>query len=124
MYLLHSGLCREKEIISQHLFWTVIIPAVRKEVNQCDLIQSNKKANTKYVKITTKLVDDTLEKIVDLIGPYKIRRKGKDILILKEVTIIDPVTGCFEVTQHDDKKVTMIKNLVKTTWLSRYPCPS
>ena len=60
---------------------------------------------------------------VDLIGPYKIRRKGKDPLILKAVTMIYPVTGWFEVTKYSYKKATTIKNLVETTWLARYPWP-
>ena len=58
---------------------------------------------------------------VDIIGPYKIRRKGKESLILKSVTIIYPVNGWFEVTQYRDKKPMTITNLVETTWLVRYP---
>ena len=60
---------------------------------------------------------------VDIIGPYKIRRKGKETLILKSVTMIDPVTGWFEVTQYRDKKEMTIADLVETTWLVRYPWP-
>ena len=60
---------------------------------------------------------------VDPIGLYKISRKGRYPLILKYVTIIDPVTGGFEVTQYRDKKVMTIVNLVETTWLVRYPWP-
>ena len=52
---------------------------------------------------------------VDIIGPYKIRRKWKETLILKSVTMIDPVTGWFEVTQYRDKKEMTIANLVETT---------
>ena len=40
---------------------------------------------------------------VDLIGPYKIRRKGRKELICKCVTMIDPATSWFEVQQYDDK---------------------
>ena len=60
---------------------------------------------------------------VGLIGPYKICRKGKDYLILKDVTMIIPVTEWFEVTQYNDNKSMTIANLVETTWLSRYPWP-
>ena len=60
---------------------------------------------------------------VDLIGTYKICRKGKEPLISKYFTMIDPVTGWFEVTQYRNKKATTIKNLVETTWLVRYPWP-
>ena len=50
---------------------------------------------------------------VDLIGHYKIRRKGKYTLILKAITRIDPVTLWFEVTQYRNKKAMTIANLVK-----------
>ena len=35
--------------------------------------------------------------------------------------MIDPITGWFEVTKYNDKRVISIANLVETTWLSRYP---
>ena len=56
-------------------------------------------------------------------GTLKIRRKGKEPLILKAATMIDPVTRWFEVTQYRNKKAMMIENLVETTWLVRYPRP-
>ena len=56
-------------------------------------------------------------------GHYKILRKGKEPLILKNVTIIEPVTGWFVVTQYRDKKLMMLANLIETTWLVRYPWP-
>ena len=37
--------------------------------------------------------------------------------------MIDPVTGCFEITQYNNKIAITIDNLVETTWLSRYPRP-
>ena len=54
---------------------------------------------------------------VDIIGPYKIRRKGIYPLILKPVSIIDPVTGWFEIIQYNNNKANTIVNLVETTWL-------
>ena len=58
---------------------------------------------------------------MDLIGSSKIRRKGRDSLILKYVTMIDPVTRWFEVIQYNNKKTMTIANLVETTWLVQYP---
>ena len=60
---------------------------------------------------------------VDIIGPLKIHRKGKEPLILKSVIMIYPITGWFEMKQYSDKKATIIKKLVETTWLVRYPWP-
>ena len=42
---------------------------------------------------------------VDIILPYSIRRKGKkEHLHLKSVTMINPVTGWFEIAQYEDKR--------------------
>ena len=38
----------------------------------------------------------------------------------KAVTIIDPVTGWFKITQYDDKIVIQIVNLVEAALLTRY----
>ena len=76
-------------------------------------------------KLPAKLAEETPWKkiCVDLINPYKINRKGKYHLIFKAVNMVYPVTGWFEVTQYKDKELMMIVNLVKATWLVRYPWP-
>ena len=47
----------------------------------------------------------------------------KENLHLKPVTMINPVTKWFEISQYEDKRAIIIANLFKTTWLSRYPRP-
>ena len=42
----------------------------------------------------------------------------------KAVTMDDPVTGWFEVTQYKDKQAMAIANLVETKCLDRYPWPT
>ena len=37
--------------------------------------------------------------------------------------MINPVTGQFEITKHDNKRAISTANLVEITWLSRYPRP-
>ena len=65
-----------------------------------------------------------MEKLcVDIIGTYKIRRKGKYTLILKSVTMVDPVTRWSEITQYNNKKAMTIVRLAENTWLVRYPWP-
>ena len=51
------------------------------------------------------------------------RIKVKDSIILKSVTMINPITGWFEVTQYIDNKAMTISNLVETMWLVSYTCP-
>ena len=55
--------------------------------------------------------------------PLKISRKGREPLIFTSVTMMDPFTGWFEVTQYYDKKSMTIANMVKINWLVRYPWP-
>ena len=59
---------------------------------------------------------------VNLIGPVKIYKKSKLILLLKAVKIIDPITGWFVISQYNDKKLMTIANLVITMWLYTYHC--
>ena len=84
-----------------------------------------KTVNRKNGKVSTKLSEETLwnKLCVDMICLYKIHRKGKEPLILKSITIIDPITVWFKVTQYSDKKAIMIVNLVETLWLVRYLWP-
>ena len=53
-----------------------------------------------YAKLPAKMALETPwnKLCVDLIQPYKIRRKGKEPLIFKNIKMIDPVTEWFELT--------------------------
>ena len=62
---------------------------------------------------------------MDLIGTYVIRREEKkEYLNIKDDTMINPVTGWFEITKWDDKCMISIVNLVETVWFYRYPQPT
>ena len=101
------------------MYWSDIRNPIRKEVTECDICQRTKLSTETYVQLPAKLAEEiTWDKLfVDIIGPNKIRRKGVEPLILKAVTMIDPITGWFGITQYKNKKATKIANLVETTWL-------
>ena len=61
---------------------------------------------------------------VDLIGPYKIRRKGKPDLICHCVTMIDPATNWIEIQAIKDKRSDTVSNVVDIEWFHRYPWPT
>ena len=50
---------------------------------------------------------------IDLIGPYKIRRKGEPDLVCKCVTMIDPASGWFEILQYNDKRSITVANIAE-----------
>jgi len=61
---------------------------------------------------------------VDMIGPYKINRKGKKPLQLWCLTMIDPATGWFEIKEvPGTKRADVVSNVLEQTWLTRYPWP-
>ena len=68
-----------------------------------------------------KQIWDTL--CVDLIGPYTIPRKGKNLLKLWCLTIIYPATGWFEMAQIPNKTAAKISDITEKTWFTRYPLP-
>ena len=87
-------------MIRQKMYSPGIKEAVYREVTFCDTCQRTKRSIVKYGKLPAKLAEETPwnKLCVYLIGPYKIRSKRKEPLILKSITMIDPVTGWFEVT--------------------------
>ena len=86
----------------------------------CPLCQKTKRRQKKYGWLPPKIAEAQPwnRLCVDLIGPYKIRRKGKKDIIFKCVTMIDPATGWFEVHQYDDKKSITVANIVEQEWFS------
>ena len=85
-------------------------------------VQNDKKNGKLPAKLAEKIPWNKI--CVDLIGHYVIRRKEKkEKLHLKAVTMIDPVTGWFEIVRYDDKRAITTANFVETTWLSRYLIP-
>ena len=50
--------------------------------------------------------------LVDIIGPYNIRREGQNVpLIQKPLTIIYPATRWFKIVQYNGKQVDIVLNL-------------
>jgi hypothetical protein len=60
---------------------------------------------------------------VDLIGPYTIKHKGAEPLLLWCLTMIDPARGWFELKELTNKEAITTANLVEQMWLTCYPIP-
>ena len=62
--------------------------------------------------------------LVDLIGPYQIRREGyDDPRIIKYITLVDTENGWSEIVLYDDNQEATTANRVEKMWLCRYPLP-
>jgi hypothetical protein len=84
-------------------------------VKICPVCKRNKRQQKKFGLLPPKEAKETpWDKLcVDLISPYKIRRKGEKELICKCVTMIDPATGWFKIQQYDDKQSITVANIVE-----------
>ena len=76
--LFHPGINRTKETLSQHLLWPEMRKTIRKLCEVCPTCQKNKQDNPKFGNLPPEEAEATPwdRMCVDLIGPYKIRRKG------------------------------------------------
>lgn len=124
--LCHPGINRTEETIGQHLWWPKQREYITRYVRSCHICQRNKRKKASYGHVPIKEAETIpWDKLcVDLIGPYKIRRKGKKDLICKAVTMIDPATGWFEIHEYDDKQSITVANIVEQEWFCRYPWPT
>jgi hypothetical protein len=92
----------------------------------CQVCQMIKKecVSKKYGLLQTKIAeyDIVFMVFVDLVVSFTIRTRAKTHSMLA-LTMIDPVTGCFEIVEATNKSVTSIQNLFHNTWLARYLQP-
>ena len=89
-----------KSTFTQHYQLPNLRDDIRTHFKVCKTFHKNWKQNLKYGKLTTKKAEsiswDRL--LVNLIGPYKIIRKGNDEpLMIEELTMVDPAIGWFKI---------------------------
>ena len=75
-----------------------------------------KQSNEKYGKLQAKESEEIPRSTLCIyqIGNYIIRIKGrKENLIIKAVTVINPVTGWFEIMQYNNKRAISILTCLK-----------
>ena len=123
--LCHPGETRTENTISQYLTWVNLRKTVHEVCSTCHTCQISKRTKKKYGHLPEKEAEaipwETL--CVDMIGPYKIQRKGKPELTLWCITMIDPATGWFEIVEVPTKRADIVANKIEQTWLTRYPWP-
>jgi transposase InsO family protein len=124
--LCHPGETRTEATIAQHFTWPKMRADVHKECTTCATCQLTKRTKKKYGHLPEKRAESLPWYVlcIDMIGPYRIARKGKKDLTLWCVTMIDPATGWFEIRPvPGTKRADVVANIVEQAWLTRYPWP-
>ena len=123
-YLVHPGSTRMLKSMQTILHWHGIRKDVEKFVQKCDICQRCKKKKNKYGHLPPKEAETIPWKRVnvDLIGPYTVG-KGKKKHELRCMTMIDPVTGWFEIARIKSTSSEEAQRIFDSMWLARYPRP-
>jgi hypothetical protein len=149
-YLNHPGSDRLYKTLAKICYWKGMANQAKTFCKTCKICQKHKPRKRKYGHVPPIQVKDlTPWKTVhvDLVGPYTVTTQQfqpdgsiqTKTLQLTCMTMLDPVTGWFEIvevpnfivedvqkkliSQHIDKSSARISRLFDQTWLSRYPRP-
>ena len=84
---------------------------IRAHVKQCDRCQLAKRKRHRYGHLPPRKVDNVPWKTVccNLIGPYTIKGKDGFALDFMCLTMVDPVTGWFEIVELPNADVTYMR---------------
>jgi hypothetical protein len=125
-YLAHPGQTRLEATIRAVYDWPRIREQVHAYCRTCDKCQRNKKQRKKYGHLPAKEAEALPWKRVnvDLIGPYTVENPNHPALKeLRAMTMIDPVTGWFEIKAILKPDATHVSDAFYEAWLCRYPRP-
>jgi Integrase zinc binding domain len=128
--LCHPGQTHTELTMAQHYTWVGMRNTVRQVCERCGSCQLHKAKKQHFGHLPPKKAEEgpweTL--CIDLIGPYLIRglnqQQRDPDLTLHCLTMIDPVTGWFEIAKIPAKRADVIMNVLEFVWLSRYPRPT
>ena len=125
--LMHPGETRTELTIGQHYTWKGMRKTVQSVCQRCKACQLNKPKLRKLGHVPPKTAEEIpWERLcIDLIGPYTIGNpKKKNHTTLHCLTMIDPVTGWFEIVEIPAKTADEVAICLEQTWLTRYPWPA
>ena len=125
--LCHPGETRMELTMGQHYSWLGMRQTIQKVCKNCVQCQLNKPTFRAMGHLPPKAVEETpWERLcIDLIGPYQIdgSRGRSTERMLHCLTMIDPATGWFEISEIPAKRADEIIKVLKQKWLVRYPKP-
>jgi transposase InsO family protein len=123
--LMHPGETRTELTMGQHFTWEGMQKAIQQACKRCQQCQLTKPKVRQVGHLPAKVAEEgPWERLcIDLIGPYIIGSKGNESK-LHCLTMIDPVTGWFEIAEIRDKSSYTVMDVLEQTWLTRYPKPT
>ena len=126
LYLRHPGATRMEATLRKIFSWRGMRTQVEQYVKTCEECQLCKSSGQKeYGLLPPKEAEKAVpwnRVNVDLIGPYSVETP-KGTVQIRALTMIDPVTGWFEIAEIDNPTARTVMNAFDDSWLTRYPRP-
>ncbi len=123
--LQHPGMTRMEATIRHVFDFRGLREKVEEHCGTCHICQITKKQRKKYGLLPIKEVEECLpwKRVnVDCVGPYTVKTPTKQYE-LKAMTMIDPITGWFEIAPLPTISSYETQKAFDSYWLSRYPRP-
>jgi transposase InsO family protein len=124
-YLAHPGETRMEATLRTLYVWPRMRQQIQYHVRKCKQCQLAKGTKKKYGHLPPKDIEksEPWNRVnVDLIGPWSIKTP-KGIRTLRALTIIDPITGWFEMKEIETPDAATTAAAIDDIWFSRYPRP-
>ena len=124
-YLVHPGQARMEAMIRQAFIWPRLTQTVKSFCQTCRQCQLYKKSRKKYGQLPPKEAESVPWKQVnvDVVGPFTVRTSNNKRHTLQALTMLDPVTGWFEIKDLKEVNSETTTEAFNNCWLSRYPRP-
>ena len=122
--LCHPGMTRMEATIRHVFNWRGLRETIENYCRKCKICQMTKKQRKKYGLLPTKETETIPWKRVnvDCVGPYTVRT-AQGVHEMLAMTMIDPVTGWFEIAPLPVADSYECQKAFDSYWLSRYPRP-
>ena len=100
-YLQQPGHRHLEETMNDVMYWKGMCTTIWSMTKSCKTCQVNKRRNNKYGHLPAKIVTSTPWEClcVDLIGPYTLKDKDGSQIDFMALTMIDPASSWFEITE-------------------------
>ena len=125
--LCHPGQVRMEQSIKAIYYWQGMRSDIIQLIKTCDVCQRCKRTNKNKYGLLPEKEGEIIKWSrvnVDLWGPKTVRNKNGYDYQIHVMTMVDPVTGWFELEQlFDSPTAFRCQQILDTSWLARYPRP-
>jgi RNase H-like domain found in reverse transcriptase/Integrase zinc binding domain len=121
LYLKHPGQNQMENALKSIYWWNNMREDIALYVKTCRNCQLCKKLRKKYGHLPPKDMEASVPwnlVNINLVGPLSVKTKSKHKFVLNALTMIDPATGWFEISEIKERTMEHVAKVFDNVWLS------